>query len=274
MKHHQTASILKLTLTPTALAALFRIAVIAVAMTLLPSLVLAQSQQSEIELSQIFAATDTINKGQRSSQGRINQLVDETTSLEGKYKLVLKEIEGLRIYNEQLRKQIAVQVRTIVQTRESIIQSVGISRQITPLMIRMVNGLEQFVNLDVPFSLKERKDRVARLRAVMSRSDVEVSEKFSAVLNAYQIENEYGRTVEAYSDILPGTNKVVDFLRFGRITLVYQSTDGNESGVWNGEQFEELSSSYNTGIKRGIRIARKQSAVDMIVLPVLGSKES
>ena len=36
----------------------------------------------------------------------------------------------------------------------------------------------------------------------MDRADVAVSEKFSQVLQAYQIENEYGRTMEAYGDTI------------------------------------------------------------------------
>lgn len=260
---------------PAPLTSSIRNAFFFISMTCLPVLGWPQAQVSEIELPRIFAATDTLNSRQRTSQGRINQLVEETDALEAEYKLVLKEIEGLRVYNEQLRKQIAVQVRTIERVRESIIQSVVISRQIAPLMVRMVDGLEQFVTLDIPFLLKERKDRVARLKDVIDRADVAVSEKFGAVLNAYQIESEYGRTVEAYSDTLPGTSKVVDFLRFGRVALVYQTADGDESGVWNADtkRFETLPGSYNTGIKRSVRIARKQEAVNMMVLPVTAAQE-
>ena len=49
-------------------------------------------------------------------------------------------------------------------------------------MIRMIDGVEQFVELDLPFLLKERRARVSRLRDMMDRADVAVSEKFSQVL--------------------------------------------------------------------------------------------
>jgi len=105
---------------------------------------------------------------------------------------------------------------------------------------------------------------------------VEVSEKFSQVLNAYQIENEYGRTMEAYTDDLElgGQTLVVDFLRMGRVSLTYQTTDGERSGVWNnGERrWQELDASFNSSIRNGIRIARQQAAVDLVTLPVPGAE--
>lgn len=231
----------------------------------------ADTEVESVHLSQVLASTNAINNDDRATQRKVDNLAGATRKLNNQYKAVLKEIAGLRIYNEQLRKQITSQKRTMGELRHSITQATVIQRQITPLMIRMADGLEQFVELDTPFQLQERRDRIARIKETIARSDVVVSEKFGVVLNAYQIETEYGRTIEAYSDILPGTDKVVNFLRFGRIALVYQSTDGSESGVWNGtlKTFEELGGQYGSQIKYAIRMARKQAAVDMVILPIL-----
>ena len=72
------------------------------------------------------------------------------------YKTVLKEIEGLRVYNRQLEKQIASQEEEMAQLTISIDEVTVIERQISPVMIRMIDGVEQFVELDLPFLLKER----------------------------------------------------------------------------------------------------------------------
>lgn len=230
----------------------------------------AQTEASSVNLHQVLASTNGINSDNKVAQRKVDSLAGTTRKLNNQYKAVLKTIEGLKIYNEQLRKQITSQERAMNELSYSITQATVIQRQITPLMIRMTDGLEQFVELDTPFQLRERRDRIARIRETIARSDVVVSEKFGAVLTAYQIETEYGRTIEAYSDILPGTDKAVDFLRFGRIVLVYQSTDGSESGVWSRQKksFEELGREYRSQIKYAIRMARKQAAVDMVILPV------
>jgi hypothetical protein len=151
-----------------------------------------------------------------------------------------------------------------------------IERQITPLMLRMVTGLEQFVALDVPFLLEERKDRVAKLRAMMERADVTSSEKFRRVLEAYQVEVEYGRTIEAYPALLTvaGQEREVDFLRIGRLELMYVTKDGKMAGIWEKEtkQFKDLPDTNISQINKALRIARKQLAPDMLTLPINAAK--
>ena len=137
-------------------------------------------------LSDIFQVAEQMNVSAKRSQARIDDLTDETRKLFNEYKTVLKEIEGLRVYNRQLEKQIANQEREMTLLSQSIDEVTVIERQITPLMLRMIDGLEQFVELDAPFLLEERRERVERLRETMDRADVAVSEKFSQVFQESQ----------------------------------------------------------------------------------------
>lgn len=225
-------------------------------------------------LADIYQVAERINQQAKTSQARIDALTEETHKLLNEYKTVLKEIEGLRVYNRQFEKQIANQEREMTQLTESIDRVTVIERQITPLMLRMIDGLEQFVDLDLPFLLDERHDRVARLREMMDRADVAVSEKFSQVLRAFQIENEYGRTMEAYGDTInvDGVDRKVDVLKVGRVALVFQTPDGEETGMWNkaGDRWEVIGDEFTTPVRNGIRMARKQLSVDMLTLPITG----
>jgi hypothetical protein len=139
-------------------------------------------------------------------------------------------------------------------------------------MLRMIDAIETFVALDLPFLIEERTERIAELRKLMTRADVTDAEKYRQIMEAYQIENEYGRTIESYRGVveLGGRETTVDFLRFGRIALVYQSLDQADSGVWNQEtrSWDPLDSSYRSAIRQGLRIARKQAAPDLIRLPL------
>jgi len=147
-----------------------------------------------------------------------------------------------------------------------------IERQITPLMMRMITGLDQFVALDVPFLTEERSKRIASLKAMMDRADITSSEKFRRLLEAYQVEVDYGRTIEAYTALLDvdGQEREVDFLRIGRLELIYLTRDGKKAGSWDKEtkSFVELPDSAISQISKGLRIARKQLAPDMLTLPV------
>ena len=93
---------------------------------------------------------------------------------------------------------------------------------------------------------------------------------FGVLWKLIKIENDYGNTIEAYRASLNSSNNSVDFLRLGRVALYYQRLDGSEAGFWNRETkaWEILPSSYRSAIRDGLRIARKQAAPDLIIVPV------
>lgn len=228
---------------------------------ILPAQVLSQILETQTERTLIA----------QESQVRVDKVVTQTRSMEDQYRANLKEIDGLRIYNKLLELQIENQERVKVDLEQSIANVAIVNRQIVPVMTRMIDSLEQFISLDVPFLNQERTDRVEDLKELMSRQDVTVAEKFRKVTEAYQIENDYGRTIETYKDTLDldGAILELDFLRIGRIALLYQSVDGKISGVWNQDtQSWDDASSQRNQIKLGLRIAKKQVPPDLVILPV------
>ncbi|MEJ2089227.1 MAG: DUF3450 domain-containing protein [Gammaproteobacteria bacterium] len=233
---------------------------------------------SAATLNDIFAVAEQLNSEARQSQAKIDALTEETRQLLGEYKTVLKEIQGLRVYNRQLEKQISNQEAEMAQLTRSIDEVTVIERQITPLMLRMIDGLEQFVSLDLPVLMEERENRLETLREIMDRADVAVSEQLSQILRAYQIENEYGRTISAYPDTINvgGTDRVVDVLQLGRVALMYQTPDGEETGRYNPDTraWEPVDDIYKTQVQNGIRMARQQLSYDLLTLPVSGPEDA
>lgn len=209
----------------------------------------------------------------QKSQQRVDSLSDERKELYNSFKAVSKELEALIIYNKQLTKQIVNQRAEMKRIRDTIENVQITERQIPPLVLRMVEGLQNFIALDMPFLQEERQERVNRLVESMDKANISKAEKFRAVIQAYQRENEYGNTIESYSDTLEidGQERNVNILRFGRIAMVYQTPDGKHSGFWNKEtsQWQPTSSgSDRSNIAKGLKIANKQSAPDLIILPV------
>jgi hypothetical protein len=224
-------------------------------------------------LDAVLKVGEAKNEAARKSQAKVDKLADETRDLLTDYKTVMKQIDGLEVYNARLQRQIDNQMVRIGEIDESIDQVTVISRQMTPLIIRMIDGLEKFVELDVPFHMDERKQRIAFLRANLDRSDVSVAEKFRQVLEAYKIENEYGRKIDAYKGAveIDGTERDVNFLRVGRIALLYQTTDTEISGAWDqaSRSWVPLErGEYRNAIMKGLRIARKEASIDLMNLPV------
>ena len=205
-------------------------------------------------------------------QKRIDTIRDETDDLLSQYRTVLKQIDSIDLYNGQMRDLIEAQEQEVDSLQDQLSRVQGVGRSVTPLMRRMVDAIEKFVRIDVPFLIEERTERIAELRQMMGRADVTTAEKFRQIMEAYQIENEYGRTIEAYraSLQLDDRETTVDFLRFGRIALVYQSLDETQAGRWDQTMgsWVPLDSSFRSSIRHGLRIARKQAAPDLIRLPL------
>jgi len=233
--------------------------------------VLATAQQES--LTAIVGAGKKINQSASLSQKKVNELNEQRQTKLQAFKTVTKEHDGLQVYNQQMHMQIEHQLAQMAELSTSMEQVSIIERQISPLMSRMITTLESFVRLDIPFLEQERNKRIDDLNEMLNRADIAVSEKFRRVLEAYQVEVDYGRTIEAYSGLLAvnGNERDVDFLRIGRVSLVYKTRDGSTMGVWHkaSKKWQPLSSDYRLGINKGLRIARKQLAPDLMIVPVL-----
>lgn len=240
--------------------------------TLLSAHSIAAANSDNNELNTVIDAGKKINQSANKSQKRIDQINDQIQNKLQAFKAVNKETDGLNVYNQQMQTQIDHQLTELEQLAVSMEQVSIIERQVSPLMQRMIETLETFVSLDVPFLPQERATRLADLKSMLERADIAVSEKFRRVLEAYQVEVEYGRTIEAYTGLIEvnGTERDVDFLRIGRVSFVYQTRDGQNLGVWNQntKAWKALPASYRSNINKGLRIARKQLAPDLIVVPV------
>jgi len=243
------------------------------ALCLSPAFALAQSDKLDRVVKEQLGADEAA----RASQERINKLDDETQRLLSEYRRALADAESYAIYAEQLAAQVESQNQEMNAMQQQLVEVETTSREVAPLMQRMLDTLEQFVALDVPFLLDERRDRVAKLKQMMTRADVTISEKFRRIIEAYQVEMDYGRTVEAYEAKL-GDNadaRTVQLLRVGRVGLLYQTLDGKETGYWNAAVKDwVVDDAYGHSFKEGIAVARKTRAPEMMILPVPAPKES
>ncbi len=209
----------------------------------------------------------------REAQEVINTISDRTRNLVDEYGAELKLVEGLETYVGMLQRQLDAQDREIETLQTSIGEVAVIERQILPLMSRMIDTLEEFIALDVPFLVEERQQRIARLRELLERADVTVAEKSRRVFEAYQIETEYGRTIEAYKAklSLDGASFDADFLRVGRTALLFQTVGGDRLGYWDSsaDDWRELDGvPYRRFIEKGLRVARQEIAPELILVPL------
>lgn len=223
-------------------------------------------------VDQVLQAQDKRLDLAQQSQERVNGIVEGTRSLEDQYRSINKEIDGLKVYNRLMTAQTSGQGAVLEDISLSMDQVDVINRQIFPLMERMIDGLDQSVSLDVPFLMDERKDRVDALKDIMERSDVSVAEKFRKVMEAYQIENDYGTSVDQYKQTITlddGSTRDYNMLRVGRVGLYFQSEDTQITGRWDMQAQEwVLDDGSRNEVRKGLRMAKQLIAPELILIPV------
>lgn len=237
-------------------------ALVAAGLFTLPALAVEETLQKQ----------ESIDKSAALSQARIDSLADQTADDLQAFRTASQRLESLTIFNQQMAKLIASQQTEINSIQRQTAEIDNIETGALPLMLKMTDTLADLVKVDVPFLKEERQERIDNLKALIDRADVTAGEKYRRIMEAYLVEVEYGRTIEAYRGelVIDSEARTVDFLRIGRVGLYYQTLDGSETGHWNPQQkaWHMLGSHYRVAVRDGLRIARKQTPPELLTLPV------
>ena len=217
----------------------------------------------------VVAAT---NDSAANSQQTIDKLSRETRDLLDEYRKLLDGSEYQAAYTRELQELEEVQQQRLLELREQITQARVTQQRIVPMMRSMADSLEKFVILDLPFHQEDRILAALELKQRLRRPDISVSAKFRILLEAYQLEQDYGGNIEAWRGplSLDGEDLSVQYLRIGRVALYYQSLDGSTSGYWSTKQQQwlPLDARYNRGIIQALRVAENITAPQLLNLPL------
>ena len=171
-------------------------------------------------------------------------------------------------YNVQIEQQLRSQEQEIASLEQQIMNLDATAVDVQGMLTRMYDDLVQFVTNDVPFFKEEREQRLQRLADLMQNVEASPSEKFRRLLEAYQIEMEYGRQMTAYKQTLDD-GREAEMVRLGRVALMYRVTEGGETGYWDHEAKQFVADPDAAGaIQEALSIAKEERAPDLIVVPV------
>lgn len=227
-------------------------------------------------LGEAVNTTMSSNHNSIKTQEKINTLVGEKEILYREYKALSNELKSLNQYNIELQDIVNSQTKEKNSIENQIFQIEDTKRDILPLIKNMLLSLEEFIDNDTPFLQNERDKRVKNLKKLIKRSDISVASKYKAVVEAFEIENEYARTIETYNDILTYNNldKNVKFLRLGRVAFYYVSEDNKECGIWDNslKRWVELDSSYRYKLNEAIKVASNKTVPMLLSVPMFTQK--
>jgi hypothetical protein len=192
-----------------------------------------------------------------------------------RYAKLLADAESYQRYNTLIERQLDSQRSELASLEAQFLQLDGTAGDVTAMVQRMFESLEQFVAADLPFldPVSDRNARMTRLRDLVADEGVALSEKYRRLLEAYQIELEYGRTVASYTG-KTDDGRDAEFVRVGRVALLYRTSDGLESGYWDqvGGKWV-VDNDTRDAVLHALRVARKELAPDVIQVPVPAAQE-
>ena len=190
------------------------------------------SAQLESALSAATASTSA----SAASQQRVERLDDEADTAIREYRAVLQQKDNIQLFVAQQDIFLQSQKAEIASLRRQLGTVEQIKQGMSPMMLKMAIAIEDEIKSDLPFNIDERLARVDRVKAVLANPDVSPAEQYRQVLNAFKIEVSYGQGIDSYEGAHPTRpGNVVNFLRFGRTSLVYMTKDETEVARYNTE---------------------------------------
>lgn len=219
-------------------------------------------------IGQAIDTTQQTQQASSQSQQRVDRLDDQTRQLLERYRAALWQSQQLKVYSAQVEELTKAQQAERESLQRQIAEMERVERELLPLMLRMIDSLGSFVELDLPFLIDERKARVADLRRMMADPATGTAEKMRRILEAYRIEADYGRGLGAERVEVDG--RVMDQLRIGRTALFALALDADRGVRWDAASagWQPLERRYLPTVREGLKIARETASANLLVLPM------
>lgn len=218
-------------------------------------------QQSQHTLEQERETQQHVSQWSQERENLINDLLDQTTQLEWN-----------RFQNKKFEQYVEHKKSTIVELKRQQQQMNLLRQELEPFLDRRLEQLRAAIATDLPFLQQERQERLTFLDQSLTDPDLALSEKLRRVLEALQVEADYGNSVEVTEEKVPlnQSEALVQILRLGRIGLFYLSYDGHSGGQWSldQQQWLPLDDAYLSTVQTTIDIIKQKRSAELVDIPL------
>ncbi len=212
------------------------------------------------------------NASSAASQKRIDASAERTLQLNAEIEQLEEEVKNLEIYQKHLTSLVSSQEQEVESLNGQIDEIKRTRQGVVPLMYDMISGLKIIIEQDAPIKLEQRSKRVEKLKSMMVRADIADAEKYRRILEAYQIEMDYGTKLSSFQgELLSGGQTLnVNMLHLGRVSVVARSLNESQYWAWsqNEQQWLDLGEQYKPAIDHAFSIANQQIAPALVTLPL------
>lgn len=208
----------------------------------------------------------------QKTQKDIETWSEKKSMLEAEYDTLTENNKRLAIQREQLTQELDNIQQRITDLENQIEAMEKISEKLKPFLHGVYEQLVKSVDQRLPFLQDERSGRLANLKTTLDDPQIVLGEKFRKVMEALFIEAEYGNTVEVFQEkiFLGDEDVLVNVLRLGRISLLFETLDQKTSGYFDLDenQWKALPQSANRDIRIAMEIGSKRRPADVVTLPL------
>lgn len=231
------------------------------------------SAVSANSLTQAQVIEAKTNHSSQRTQQDIDKEAQQILELKTHIEQVTDSLSNLTIYRKHLTQIVSSQEKEIQQLQRQIDQIEETRQGIIPLMYYMLDELDRLLHTDLPIRFTARTERLEQLNALIIRADISDAEKFRRILEAFQIEMDYGYKIAAYQQKITlddGSQRVVQQLHIGRIILISRSIDKQQAWIWqqDQQQWHSVLSENLPALDNAFSIAHKQTPPQLLRLPL------
>jgi hypothetical protein len=233
-------------------------------------LIAAGAAQAQLDTALQVARQSTQAGAQ--AQAQIDSLADQADNAEREYLALQEQIESQQVFLEQQRVFLRSQENELAALQSQLERVGSIERDLTPMLLEMYVALEDFIAQDLPFRVEERADRLARIEEALGDAGISPAERYRLLLNAYEIEASYGRSLEAYTEEVDvdGTPQQAQILQIGRVALIRQVAGNLEMLTKDEPNWRPVPGSMADDFQRAVRIADEVTTPEVFPAPLPG----
>mgnify|MGYP006303393343 CR=1 FL=1 len=219
-----------------------------------------QQQNRQIINKEIAVQID-VDKWSAEKQALVSELLDQKTQLDWN-----------RFQNKKYQQYLAHKQQNIADLKHQKEVMGKLRMELEPFLDSSIENLTAMIAADLPFLADERQERLTFVSQSLADPDLKLSEKLRRLLEAVQVEADYGNNVEVTEEKLnlESEESIVQVLRLGRIGLFYLTLDNKNVGRWDRQQqrWAPIATDYAPVIQTTISVVQQKRVAELVDLPV------
>ncbi len=232
-----------------------------------------QSQTDPLQIHQTQLAAIQIHQQIQQEEER---WATQKAGMRDRLRSLQSEEKTLRKSLATIEYQLSMLLDQQAETERRTVETARIRDLLESHLDDIVSRLADHIEMDLPFLIEERSNRIGAVRTALVQPDINMAEKCRRVMEALKVETEYGSTVEVYQQVIHHSDAadtppiMADILRVGRLALFWRTPDGKSVGCWDraGQQWVPLPGRYRRHINDATEMALKRRTVEMVKLPL------